>query len=393
MSKIRLLITLPSLRGGGAERVATHLARHLDHSRFDVHVCLAQKVGPFLQEIPSDVEIHDLNVRRTLHAPVPLANTIRRLQPHVVLSMVSHMNLTVALTRPVWPRSTRFVLRETSACQHFLNEGRCRWLRNYLYRRQYNQADAIICQTRFMQQDLQQHLSLPAEKLLVIRNPIDVDLIEQSMETECRHRELEQTEPLRSSPGPHIVTVSAFRHVKGIDRLIRAFPNLLATRPNAHLWLAGQGPLESQLRRQVQRLGLSQRVHFVGFQRNPYSWMRHADLLVIPSRYESCSNTLLEALVAGIPVVAMRHPGGTGEILRELGLADRFVEDLRPWSSNWFRTPPGTVRQQARDRYSLRKVVSHYERLIQSLATPAATGKTYQPVNYPVSQLESSHVC
>ena len=357
MSRTRCLFVLPSLRGGGAERVTSLLLQHLDTLHFDLHLALVQRTGPYLAALPPHVTLHDLHASRVAHCFVPLVKTIRRVRPDVVFSTISHMNLAVALTRAVWPRGIRLCLRETATCRHIIYNSRWPTWRLGLYRRQYRRADTIICQSPYMYCDLRRHLSLPPERLVVIPNPIDFAAMEQQFPNDCVKLQGE---------GPHIVSLGGLRRVKGTDRLLVAFPRLLSRRPAAQLWVLGDGPCATSLRQQANRLGIADHVHFIGFQTNPLAWLRAADLFALPSRNESCPNALLEAVACGCPPVTTRHPGGTYEMLAHLGLSHRFAKRLDDWPDEWFEPlPPDTLRL-ARARYHLQTVVEQYQRVLRS---------------------------
>ena len=76
------------------------------------------------------------------------------------------------------------------------------------------------------------------------------------------------------------------------------------------LTLLGEGPLRPELERLAQQSGVADRVHFVGFQKNPYPFFAQADAFVLSSRYEGFPNVVLEALACGTPVIATPAPGG-----------------------------------------------------------------------------------
>ena len=78
----------------------------------------------------------------------------------------------------------------------------------------------------------------------------------------------------------------------------------------------------------------------MGYQQNPFPWLRAADLMAVCSHGESSSNAVLEAVACGCPTVALRHPGGTYGMLSDLGLASRFVKRLDNWHEDWFHALP-----------------------------------------------------
>lgn len=92
---------------------------------------------------------------------------------------------------------------------------------------------------------------------------------------------------------------------KGFDLLLEA----MALVPNAHLWIAGEGDLRSDLERLATRLGLGGRVRFLGWRDDAARLLAHADLLVCPSLHEPLGNVVIEAWAAGVPVVATASDG------------------------------------------------------------------------------------
>jgi len=96
---------------------------------------------------------------------------------------------------------------------------------------------------------------------------------------------------------------------KGLPELVSAWQRVVASRPQARLWLAGEGPLRNGLAEQIAGLGLSGRVVLAGVFDSVEELLAAADLFVLPSREEGPSLALLEAMAAGLPIVATDIPG------------------------------------------------------------------------------------
>ncbi len=376
MTRTRCLFVLPSMGGGGAERVVTTLLQHLNAAKFDLHLAVARNSGPNRNRIPEHVTVHDLAAPRVLRSIVPLLRTIRRIRPQVVFSTLLHMNLATAISRPFWPRGIRLVVRETNLVDRTLGTtGMARGTRRCVWRNLYRQANTVVCQTSYMRVDLQRAFKLPAAQLTVIPNPVDFDAIATAMGRQpdpheqpgrTANRQPFATRHHFAKQGPHVVALGRLRRVKGTDRLLAAFPRLLSRHPTAQLWLLGDGPCESALRAQAATLGIGTRVHFVGYQSNPFPWLATADLMAVSSYAESSSNAILEAVACGCPTVAARHPGGTQEMLAGLGLSDRYVPRLDAWEPHWFEQLPSRSLNLARQTYNIPKVVAAYEEVLSS---------------------------
>jgi glycosyltransferase involved in cell wall biosynthesis len=115
------------------------------------------------------------------------------------------------------------------------------------------------------------------------------------------------------SEAPVILALGRLHSDKAFDVLLDA----MALVPKAHLWLAGEGPLDRSLRDQAARLGITDRVHFLGWRTDNAALLASADCLVCPSRVEPLGNVILEGWVHHKPVVAAASTGPAGLIESE----------------------------------------------------------------------------
>ena len=361
MPRIRVLVVLSDLYGGGAQRIVLLLLDRLPRESFELHLAVAKRVGPLLDEVPADVEVHDLGAGRVASAALPLVSLVRRLRPAVVLSTLFHVNLLLLGLRWLLPRGTRLLIREAITASRALERNPRGRLASLLLRLLYPSADRVVCQCRYMADDLAQHFRVPRERMVTIYNPIDLDRV--------RARARAGPNPfVDHGAGPHVVAIGRLDPQKGFDELIRAFPPLQQLEPGAQLWIVGQdmwahGRNRASLVSLVNELGLSQRVHFPGYVENPYPYLEHGDLFVLSSRYEGLPNVLLEALAIGCPVVALDRPGGTREIMELAGQTDRLVDSLA-WKREWLRGhgPQGEPDLSA---FSLDEAVQTYAELLE----------------------------
>ena len=136
-------------------------------------------------------------------------------------------------------------------------------------------------------------------KVQVIQNGIDLEDIRN---IQPHHKSIEP---------PSILYVGGLSKVKGIDVLLNAVPIIRKKNPNLHIYIAGSGTEEGNLKKVVKKLNLEETVKFLGFISGDekYSYYKSVDVCVFPSRYESFGIVLLEAMACGKPVVASNVGG------------------------------------------------------------------------------------
>jgi glycosyltransferase involved in cell wall biosynthesis len=363
----RILLLVPHLGGGGAERVMAQLAQSLPRDCFDVHLGLMTETDDLPEAIPPDVSVHRIGARRVLFGAFGLLRMIRRLRPDLILSGMFHLNLLVLLLRPLFPRHTRILIRQNGMLlAQRPNSGGLPLLR--LYRSAYPQAEGIICQTQAMAAEMTDLLGSKA-RIHVLRNPVDVSGVRRTV-ARSQRRWL--------GCGPHVLAVGRLSAEKGFDLLLDAFETIRERFPCADLAILGKGSEEKALRAQCESLGLSACVHFAGYVAEPASWFAGATLLVISSRQDAFPNALLEGAAAGLPVVATPCSPGVTELLHGKSgawLAREVSSEAlaRSMQAAMVTIEPGErFRHSWLEPYDLQNAVAEYEILIRKTLSGVA---------------------
>ena len=300
--RIRFLLAIPHLGGGGAERVIALLAQHLDATRFEIHLVLVTADAPGSEPPPAHVNVYRLNQARVRNAWLPLLRLIRALRPDVILSGIAHLSFLILLLKPFLSRRTRIPIRILVRQNTTASAAASHWLTRFAYRHLYPRADRILCQSQSMADDLVRNFNLDPKQLTILRNPIT-------------RLHITRPHPATSSETINLLFIGRLSPEKGADLLFHAFQNVQQIHSQATLTLLGIGPEAAALRTLAAELYIARAVHFAGHA-NPAPYYAAATLFVLPSRYEGIPNALLEAASAGLPIVATPASGGIVALLQ-----------------------------------------------------------------------------
>jgi len=168
----------------------------------------------------------------------------------------------------------------------------------------YEAWKVIVC-SRHMVQEVKGLFNLPQDKIRLIPNGVNMTKYSQA--------------PLKNvsfGPGKIVFFIGRLVKEKGVQVLLEAVPQVIAADPEVRFFIAGQGPLEEQLKVQAKNLKLEPYVTFLGYisEELKITLFKQAQVAVFPSLYEPFGIVVLEAMAAGVPVVAA-DTGGMGEIV------------------------------------------------------------------------------
>jgi glycosyltransferase involved in cell wall biosynthesis len=305
--RVRILLLISRLRGGGAQRVISQLARSLSPEKYEIHLGLVTSSGVDATDLPPWVAVHAFCAKRVRWGAPALLRLVWRLRPPVILGGAAEVNFLALLLRPFFPPGTSVLVRQNSTVSSTLGRGDVPWFTRWLYRLLYRRADRVICQSRGMAEDLMRELELGCERLAVLPNPVDIAGIRAAISAPSRQRKA----------GIHLVAMGRLSREKGFDLLLRAFAKVRERFNYAELTIVGAGREEVELKALRRELGLDAAVAFAGQVERPYELFRDATVFVLSSRTEGMPNALLEAAFAGLPLVATPASEGIVDLLRD----------------------------------------------------------------------------
>ncbi|MCD6528135.1 glycosyltransferase [bacterium] len=366
MNKFKISFFLPSLRGGGAEKVFVTLANEFAKRNFKVDLVLAQKEGPYLKEVSEKVRMVNLKAKRVLYSLLPLIKYLKKEKPDVLISTLDHANIIAILAKLISRVQTKIIVRVANTLSLSLKGTKFhkRWLRLYGVKIFYPFADKIIAVSKGVADDLVKRSKIPRKKIKVIYNPTDFEKIQEKMKENTGHPWLDRKEC------PVILGIGKFHQQKNFPLLLKSFA-LLRKKRKIKLIILGEGKERKDLENLIRKLNLQEDVDLPGFKENPYSFLAKADVYVLSSLWEGFPNTLLEALACGTPVVSTNCLSGPAEILEngkygklipinnERALAKAIEETLEsPLNSK-------ILEEKAKD-FGLKKIAKEYLKLFKN---------------------------
>jgi len=307
-----VLWVIPSLVGGGAERVLVNLLKNLDRAKFTPMLALFENKGAFLGQLPSDVPLIDLRKKgrwSVFGMVLRLAAFLRRSRVDLVVPFLEYADIvTLMAVFFVHPRP-RVVATFHNDPRYLIISERWGRIKHLLSRCLYPKADALVAVSHGVGRGIQGLFRLPEPKIHVIHNGSDSATIRRMAKDP-----VEDSKFLGSFPGPVIVTVGRLDPQKNQSMLVRAFHGVSA-RIDSRLIIIGEGPERCNLQRLLDELGLGDRVEFIGFTENPFKYMARCDLFVLSSDSEGFANVIIEAMICGLPVISTRCTYGPDEII------------------------------------------------------------------------------
>ena len=363
--KQRILHIIPTLDRGGAEKQLALLAAGLPRVEFDVHVCALTRGGPLESDLrAAGVPVTVIGKRWKFdpRAYGQLERFIRQLQPRLVQTWLFAANSygRMAARRagvPCIVASERCVDRWKVWHELAID----RWLAR-------NTARLVVNSTGVS--DFYTEHGLPHEKFVVIPNGVEPPP-PSNLTREALLAELGLPANSRL-----IGAVGRLWPQKRVKDLIWASDLLKVIRDDVHVLIVGDGPQRQRLERYREVVRIADRVHFLGARNDVPRLMPHFDLLWLASSFEGLPNSILEAMAAGVPVVASDIPGNrdlvvpgeTGYLVPvgdRAALATRANELLD--NPERARAMGEAGRRRALDEFSVPRMIERFVKLYREL--------------------------
>jgi len=311
---MEIFFLINSLWGGGAERVALRLARALKVKKIFLLEKNIKYNSPVQVEILSTHKITTNPFLKTFYIPFYKEKLKKHIHPgSIVISFMERANFVNTLLGKKYKRIL-------SIRQSLLKGRKKIHPYNLLIKNLYPKANLLITNSKALEFEIKVFFKIKEEKIKTIYNPIELEEVKRnSIEA------LEKYEFLRNYP--YLINIGRLSKPKGQWYLLRIFKQLKKKYKDLKLVILGEGELKDYLVELSQNLGLktyvwdrnklneSYDVYLLGFQENPYKFIKHSKTFVFTSLWEGLPNVLIESLAVGKTVISTDCRTGPREIL------------------------------------------------------------------------------
>lgn len=365
--RIRVLLLITELNIGGAERIVQQLATRLPRDRYDVTVACLYDPSAIAADIQAaDIPVIDLEMRRKvdLRAPYRLLGFLRQRDIHILHTHLFHANLLGAIVGTL--TRTPIII----ATRHSMEIGGVH--REWMNRLVTSLRDAVVTVSPQVHKVEVDRAHASPTKIADIPGGVEV----RAYRVDPNHvDELKRSWDLETGD-PVVGTVGRLVDPKGHGHLLDALAKVRSQIAGVKALLVGDGTLRTEMERRAEALGLSDTVIFTGIRRDVPEVLALLDVFVLPSLWEGLPIALLEAMAAGLPVVATRV-GGVPEVVVEgetgLLVPPRDPEALAQAILTLLRDPDlrqamgQAGRERVREHFSVDQMVKKTESLYQRL--------------------------
>ena len=299
--------------GGGAEKILSTIVSNLDLEKYQIDILEMEHFDKGYEAVPEGVRIlKPYKKRKYGRLMETILWRLRIYFPNLVRKCLikDEYDIEVSFTimNPAFPFSKRAEVKKIAwihgSIEAFLEENQAHYRKNHF--EQLSHADKIIAISKKTRESIETVYPMFKNKIQTIYNGYDfTSLFEKSQEV--APVTLEQNS---------ICVIGRLEDLKGTDRVLEVFNTLQQELPDVHLYYIGSGEQEKFLKEEVERLQLQNKVHFLGYQKNPYSILKQAKVLLSLSKQEGFSGAVVEAVTLGIPFVSS-NVGGAEELSAE----------------------------------------------------------------------------
>jgi len=303
---MKIALFIPTLDGGGAQRVALNLAEGFINRGYEVDLLLVKKEGVLLNSIPEGVNLVSFNKTRTLFSIPNLFKVFWGKKYKSIISFMNYVNICAAISFLFAFKRTPLIVTEHQT----YSKNKSKWeVNSILTKFLYERVTHIVAVSKGAANDLKTFLNLKKD-VHVIYNPI----VGQKLIAHNMKRSFLPPDQWFKEDIPVIVSAGRLVSLKGFNTLLRAI-KLVNNEVTCRLIILGEGEDREKLKRLLFELDIELKVKLPGFVDNVYEYMSCADLFVLSSKSEGFGNVLVEAMACGTTVVSTDCPNGPAEIL------------------------------------------------------------------------------
>jgi len=384
---IKILFLLPTYVFGGAERTFLNLLKGIDKNRFSICLVTSRDVYSYFQglDIEKFIPIEDLGLApgfisfgRFIHDIKRVASLLKKETPDLAFGIMHYASALLVFAKKLFNIKVKVVASPRGPLTEYLRHFEHKFFRKMYLKWVFSffcrHADGLVVSSTGMKEEcIRDYRAIP-ERVEVIPNSIDINDIKRKAEEEI-DIDMPDCRSGRPAGFKFIVTSGRLQKEKNTPVLLKVFSEL-RKREEVKLLIVGDGSERKTLELLSHDLNIESDVIFVGYQNNPYKYIRKSDIFVHTCLFEGFANVIIEAMACGVPVIAVDCPYGPRDIVKHGGngllvpmndeeaLVDAILTLLHNRKLRDLIASRGTER--AMD-FSVHKMVENYESFLQQV--------------------------
>ena len=299
-----------ALSGGGAEKVLRDILYNINTEKYNIDIILIFKTGVYLDEIEEKFNIKSIISEKDSNSNDLFTKIKRKVRLKILTStfginkfIPNKYDIEIAFMQGM---TTEIISKRKNDAKKIA------WIHIDMLKRKeagyvdkkdkyiYSKFDKIVAVSNDSANSFIKLYKQYREKVTVIYNPIDKNLIyEKSNEKNINYK----------SNSVNLITLGRLDRQKGYDILLEAHNRLIKEGYNHNLYILGQGNEYNNLKSYIDKEDLNNSAHLLGFKKNPYPYIKAADVFVSSSRYEGLPLVICESMVLGKPIIATNCTG------------------------------------------------------------------------------------
>ncbi len=291
---------------GGIQKSIVNLLRNLDYSRFQVDLYLSEKTEFWTNDFPKELNIRYLKPISRIWSFLPFDLAKKRVRydfpEGVTYDLAVDFNsyqCSCAVGALTVPAKKRVMWIHNDVRVKLQNEWKYRVLWN-AFKGKFKYYDGFVPVSKALEEPFRAMSGVEDKPFTVVQNYIDVGEIRRKMAEDCPDLELD-------GDCLNFVALGRLCHQKGYDLMLDTFAEAVKQRDDLRLYIIGDGPDRPALEEQRERLGLRDKVTFLGNQPNPFRYMARMDAFLSTSRYEGQPLNIMEAMAVGLPLYCSKN--------------------------------------------------------------------------------------
>jgi len=316
----KLLFLLPTFVFGGAERTSLNLLKGIDKSKFRISLVTSRTIFQHFQHIDIEkfIAVEDVGIdvwfgslRRFMQDIKRMSDLLKLENPDIAFGMMHYPSSLLVFVKHFFRAKAKVIASPRGPSTEYL-----RHFEKKFFRRTYlkgiftffcRYADGLVVASHGTKEECIKDFHAFPERVNVIPNSVDFE--------EIRKKAKEGNDLNMPADFCIISTLGRLEKEKNISFLLKAF-SALRKKEKAKLLIIGDGTEKRNLERLSQELNIEEDVLFVGFQSNPYKFIKMSDIFVHACLFEGFANAIIEAMSCGVPVIAIDCPYGPRDIIK-----------------------------------------------------------------------------